>query len=784
MHKRLLISLPLLAWMISASADSISESAARRLATSFLSGKTSATRASSGETLTLAKQSVGYFVFNRSNSNGFVVVASDDLVDEPILGYADNGTLDGDNMPDNLKGWLEDYDRQIAYLENHPELASATRSSESERKAIAPIVKSLWTQEAPYNSLCPKSGRQTCYVGCTATAIAMVMRHHRWPERGQGSYSYDWRIGGTMTTVSADFSQSVYQWDIMEDRYAVTATGESADAVAQLSYDVGVASHMQYSASGSGAYLSDAGQGMLKYFDYDKSLRLVDRDYYTHDEWQDLIYGELANNRPVVYSGYTGNWYGHTFLVDGYQDGYYHFNWGWSGQYNGYFRLSALYPYGYGTNGKNYQYNYRQAALVGIQKNIGTVYPTPELEGNGFSTRTTSATFSDEVDFNCSMSYVGLYERNLQFGVEIKSMATGEKTYILADAESVSTSDRVSLGAVAMSLFPHVDGTYEVRPVAYDPQAGEYYSVRMRNANGDCITATVSGDNITFSSPEGATATELTYSNLSLPSSLRGGMDFLAKATLTATGGDYYGDVSLAFYPEGDSSTQSAKSSAAVVDVNDGGSYDANLVCKAPSPGTYIIRMVDERGNAFGSDTTVVVGDSITSRLAMKAQGLTMASTTDVDPSNLELELSLSCTGGSYCNNFFVHFYETNDMNVEYLTLTSDIVSLAEGDDLTLKIAGSVDGMKPSTTYTAYVLYNSGSWAYLQPFNRSQITFTTAASSGISSVNTDAADGDIIIYNMSGAVVARQHAARPSLTGLPHGIYIVRSKGETKKMVK
>lgn len=788
MKKRLLILLSLTACLLNATAENISETEARRLATSFLksTGNSSVKRAASAETLTLAKQSSGYYLFNRAAGNGFVVVASDDAVGEPILGYADNGAADTDDIPDNLKAWLEEYDRQIAYMEKHPNAQAATRTAESERATIAPLVKSLWTQEAPYNTMCPKSGKQACLVGCTATAVAMVMRHHRWPERGQGSYSYAWNIGGTLTTISADFSQSVYNWDIMEDRYLLTATGEAADAAALLSFNVGVASHMQYSTSGSGAYLYDAGHGLLTYFDYDKSLRLVNRDYYTHDEWQDLIYGELASNRPVVYSGYTSTMYGHTFIVDGYKEGYYHFNWGWSGQYNGYFRLSALYPYGYGSNGTSYQYNYRQEVLVGIKKNAGTAYATPELLASGISTQATTTTFNDEVDFSCSLSYVGLYERNLQFGVEIKSTATGEKTYILQEAEAVDINDRVALEAVSMASFPHSDGTYEVRPIAYDPLANEYYDVRMRKTSstgsGDYVIATVSGDNITFSSPEGATKTELDYSNLSLPTNVRAGMSFLAKATLTATGGDYLGDVSLAFYPEG-SNRQSAKSKAANIDVANGGSYEADFVCTAPSPGTYTLRLVDERGNAIGESASVVVGDSIKSKLAMKSYGLTMPSTTDVDPNDIEMTLDLSCTGGSYCNNFFIHFYE-QDGTAEYLSLTTDLVSIAEGDDLLLNITGAVEGLKPSTTYTAYVLYNSGSWVYVQPFKQSQVTFTTAEASGITDIAADGTAKDIHIYNMSGELMSRQRAARPSLEGLPHGIYIVKTTTGSTKVVK
>lgn len=799
MKRIALLTLTILACALHAFADPISEAEAQQLAAKFLSHEGSASskrRAAGSHALTLARQSEGYYLFNCGSSGGYVVVANNDLVGDPILAYADDGTVDPDNMPDNMRAWLEGYDSQMVFLQSHPQRQdSSLATAEATRPAVAPLVESLWSQESPYNSLCPKSGRQSCYVGCTAVALAQVMRHHQWPERGQGSYSYDWRVGGTLTAVAADFSADTYRWDLMENRYAVSATGEAADAVALLCYDVGVASHMQYSTSGSGAYLYDAGHGLLTYFDYDKSLRLVNRDYYGHDEWQDLIYGELASGRPVVYSGYTGSMYGHTFVVDGYQDGYYHFNWGWAGQYNGYFRLSALYPYGYGTNGQSFQYNYRQEALVGIQPNAGTLYATPELQCGGISTAAASASFTDEVSFSCTLSYVGLYERSLQLGIAAVSTATGDTVYLLQDATTLDVNDRRSLGKVAMTSFPHAAGTYEILPIAYDPAASQYYKVRMRSGSAQgggpgmgssgssYVVATVRGDSIFFSTPGPAASAQLSFSDLTLPATLRAGMDFLATATVSATGADYYGDVALAFYPEGDNASAAASTRSAVADVADGGTCPVSLVGSTPSPGTYVVRMTDGRGNAFGPDTTVVVGDSITTRLTLRAAGLTMPSTIEVDPADIEMEFNVSCTGGSYCNNFFVHFYEQGGSS-EYLSLNTDLVSLAEGDDLTLRIAGSVDGLKPATTYTAYVLYNASGWAYVLPYTQSQVTFTTAAASAVQAIETDNQPADLSVYTLSGTLVSRQHASMPSLEGLPRGIYVVKTANGSRKVAK
>ena len=52
---------------------------------------------------------------------------------------------------------------------------------------------------------------------------------------------------------------------------------------------------------------------------------------------------------------------GHAFICDGYQGtDYFHFNWGWSGSNDGYYRLSLLDP-------SSYDFSYSQGAVFGVQ---------------------------------------------------------------------------------------------------------------------------------------------------------------------------------------------------------------------------------------------------------------------------------------------------------------------------------------------------------------------------------------------------------------------------------
>ena len=83
---------------------------------------------------------------------------------------------------------------------------------------------------------------------------------------------------------------------------------------------------------------------MQRYFDYDANLELKRLNYYSPSEWETIIYEELQNGRPVYHAGYSMGG-GHAFVCDGYDgNGMYHFNWGWGGSYDGYYKLSLMNP--------------------------------------------------------------------------------------------------------------------------------------------------------------------------------------------------------------------------------------------------------------------------------------------------------------------------------------------------------------------------------------------------------------------------------------------------------
>lgn len=345
-----------------------------------------------------------YYVFERGNNAGFIIVSADDRLRD-ILGYSYSDKFDPNDMPENMKWWLDEYKREITaylkYLES-PEASRATTtatlhvaqpvsytpvngplqpkltkfddgkaqtaatpaSDPSQWSAIAPLVTAQWNQGEPFNNMCPTYGSKRAVTGCVATAMAQIMYYHKWPQ-GPGSGSYSYVHNGA--SISFDFGATTFDWNNMIDNYNSSYTNAQGRAVAQLMAACGTSIRMQYAPGGSASFDNLVSWALVKYFGYDADTRFVKRDGYTLDEWNELIYNELSNDRPVLLGG-QANSGGHAFVCDGYEgNGYFHINWGWGGYQDGHFTLSALNPDGQGIGGFEGGYNSSQDAAIGIQ---------------------------------------------------------------------------------------------------------------------------------------------------------------------------------------------------------------------------------------------------------------------------------------------------------------------------------------------------------------------------------------------------------------------------------
>ncbi len=314
--------------------------------------------------------SAAYYIFNASagaakgsdaTGGGFVIISGDDRT-VPVLGYSDSGSFNEENMPDNLKAWLDSYADQIAAIEAGAQPARV----QSVGTAITQMLKTTWNQGAPYNNNCPEysSGYKSA-TGCTATATAQIMNYHESPTTASVIPTYT--TGSYNIEVSA-LVATTFDWENMLDSYSGSEDEANITAVATLMRYVGQSMSMDYGPQ-SGSTTSRAIKGLVTYMGYNQNATVELRSNYTIQAWHKLIHNELNGGRPVLYGGRSSGG-GHSFVIDGYDGAsLFHVNWGWGGMCDGYFSLEVLNPNGGGIGASVTAggYSFDQDCAIGLR---------------------------------------------------------------------------------------------------------------------------------------------------------------------------------------------------------------------------------------------------------------------------------------------------------------------------------------------------------------------------------------------------------------------------------
>lgn len=401
------------------------------------------------EYLSLSKLTIyGY------ENGGFVVVTSDNRF-EPVIGVS--ASQFSDTIPCGFRWWMETVNANMEVANT----AASIRRSRKNGSSVAPLLTTNWGQERPFNDSCTFTNSNRtykCVTGCVATALAQVMNFHQYPECGTGSIAYDVTYNNSFTiTFSEDFSQSVYDWNNMLDSYEAYYKNKTVDvhtqAVAKLMKDCGVATKTRFSDStnGSSSSLYQACEALKTYFNYDSSTRLFDRSDYSKDEWLDIIYNEITNGRPVIYSGKDNESItsmGHAFVLNGYDSaGKVYVNWGWDGRYEGYYDIDLLNP-------SSHKYDYYQSMVVvvpPVTPNFHDITISASGSGsvnyaryNGAQVREGTEVFRVREGNNVSLFFVpdmGYQIKKVKInGVDVTS-SISDGQYTITNAQSSATVD-------------------------------------------------------------------------------------------------------------------------------------------------------------------------------------------------------------------------------------------------------------------------------------------------------------------------------------------------------
>lgn len=494
-----------------------------------------------------------YYIFNNDINGGFIIVSADDCTQNEVLGFCESGEFNQTEMPINFKWWLGQYQREIDFaIKNSIQSTPIIRSYAT---SVAPLLGGIeWDQGDPYNLLCPSltnsSGNtEKTVTGCVATATAQVMRYYKWPEKGTGTKNYIWSNGGK--TLSVNFANSTYDWDNMTETYNSNSTTIEKNAVAKLMYDCGISCNMNYGLSetgGSGASALNQVIGLYNYFSYDNGMRFLSRNYYKLADWEVLIKNEIDNKRPVLYYG-TGSGGGHAFIIDGYnQNGYFHFNWGWSGNSNGYFLTTALNPRELGIGGGAGGYNYEQGITIGVQPKQSSSNASVEITSDGLQ-------ISGDATNGFQITATRIMNSNWQ-------STTFSAAFII---ESISNSESQLLTFLSNK---NLNSSYYFSPITYNANTlasyfndGTYKISLMIQPSGSNTwheaPTLLSAAKYIYMTVKNGKATNVTYGQTSIPQLSIAGYELndkiyanrvaTVKAKVKNSGSEYWGDMAIIF---------------------------------------------------------------------------------------------------------------------------------------------------------------------------------------------------------------------------------------------
>lgn len=655
------------------------------------------------------------YVFDQGKE-GYIMVSADDVA-APVLAYSDSGTFDPDNMPESLRWWLDEYKAQIeaATRENNEAYEKISRAT---REAIAPLLTTTWDQGTPFNNDCPLINGQQTVSGCVATAMAQVMNYHKWPESFNANFSYDWQAGETK--LSWKQTDVKFNWKNMIDSYRGKYQPLEGTAVATLMKACGYSVQMNYNISavgGSAASSLFIPEALVKHFKYDKGIYTAMRTYYSLNEWEDLIYNELLNNRPVIYSG--GNDYsGHCFVCDGYKgDGFFHFNWGWSGVSDGYFLLTALNPEVQGIGGSTSGFNDNQDIVLGIQKSIATSPMTvimvcdDLLSGTGGTNSLTITAIkeSNAGFFNLSNGIIiGKY--GVRFVDDKGNVAM---TLYLNEDVSLKSLSGIKEFTIRTTNFPK--GKYKIYPV-FKTSAGDVVRIKIRADQPGYLDYERTGNNITVTTPE---AGKYSVTDLKMETPMYKDNKFLASGKAVWTGPNsvntpVYGVLMTGttaetiiaigetmpqeFLPDGTPSEfQYMSEWIKVVD---------KYVNTGIPAGDYYFAMAIKWGDSYKllSSPISVTMLRQTGSTKMQVSNLVIADKDAVDPDNLTLSFNASCRSGYFMSYYVVAVFSPSQLYA-VAQFNTQVESISIGEVKTFKAKGAIPQAKPGEKYLVKI-YN------------------------------------------------------------------------------
>lgn len=299
----------------------------------------------------------------RRGVDGFVTPADDDLTPCVAETEETDYTI---ALPPSYEEMLGDYAREVEWWQtigrDLPAEATLEESVKTTAEDVEALIMTKWNQTAPWNQNLTFEGKK-CLVGCVPISIGQLLYY--WAQKGyrrgcMASSAY--KTSTNLYEVQPLPPVTVFDYDSMV--VGKPSTAASVKAVADMLEHIGKAVKADYKPTATGTKTDNYYPALSKVFRLGDKITQVYASKVGLAAFCEKIRKELTSGRPVMMTGCnSAHTAAHSFICDGYRsvDDKFHYNWGWGGSYNGWFKMGALTP----TSSRNY--SYYKHAFLGIQ---------------------------------------------------------------------------------------------------------------------------------------------------------------------------------------------------------------------------------------------------------------------------------------------------------------------------------------------------------------------------------------------------------------------------------
>ncbi len=699
-----------------------------------------------------------YYVFNASDNAGFVIISGDERA-ETVMGYCLTGYFDETTIPEPMNDWLANCSDQLEALSAGTLKTAPLKITK--HKAIDKLITSVWDQgEASstgdaFNQQCPTISGTHCYTGCVATAMAQVMRYTRWPNTFCSeipAYIPNDIIGQLQKLPKLKFD-----WNNMLDKYDEGQSATSRNAVAQLMRYCGQSLEMDYGIESSGAQTNTVAMALRTYFGYDINTRYAHRSDYTIESWDELIYNELSEGRPVIYKGANMGG-GHCFVCDGYDgNGFYHINWGWGGNYNGFYKLDILNPQGGGTgsSSSNCGYSLTQGAIVGIQRPSGFDDDMRILSLEDFyrDAHTIYAQFANRTGMSGTFEY-GFAYHNINTETNDYHVANQTNLFEPLDMRTVSAN---------LDNWTLSNGTYRMYPYTILEGSGWY---RVPGDFKKYYEVVVSGGKITKMTYHPYSTMQI--NQFTCKGNLIVGMPQEIAISVSNTNDEYNGEFYL-FASQTNTKGEPVDKVGLPIEAN--GESETSLYFTPDATGKWKVWIdIDEEGSNDLTPLELTINKAPTSKSNLSLVSCDIDSKADII---FNVKVKNLGNEGYYRPILCFIFENGKEYNVAYAKVSNTNIAAGKVAEMQFRI----EGLEMNKTYYMrlqnYTYHDSQERAWLG--NRH--TFTVGSDLNPNAIEEIVVKNELSepsdIYTITGSLVRK---GATSLEGLNKGIYLVNGK--------